>query len=124
MERTFSVPTFIRVTDNFGNDFHLSPASNMQFINVVDRGKGELEVGQVLTIEVEVDPSFTDYKIEWMTHNGDTGVYPPLSLSIAPKHVGIQMDIRLQIKSNKDWHRLHGGWDDILDLRYRVLPPS
>ena len=59
MERTFNVPTFIRVTDSIGNDFHLTPnPDGMQFIDVVQRGSGQLNVGQTLSIEVEVDPSF------------------------------------------------------------------
>ncbi|WP_157043195.1 hypothetical protein [Rhodopseudomonas palustris] len=124
MERTFNVPTFIRVWDNLGNDFHLTPDINgMRFIDVISNGRGELNVGDRLTIEVDVDPSFENYTVEWMTFKGDLAKSYPVDLTIALCHVGQQLDVRLQLRSDKQWHRLMGGWDDMLDLRYRVLPP-
>ena len=66
MERQFNVPTFIRLVDNRGNDFHLTSGPNDQahFIDVRQRGNGDLYVGDELVVEVEVDPNFTDYTID------------------------------------------------------------
>lgn len=124
MTQQFNVPRFQRVVDNRGNDFHLTPGPNAsgQFINVIERGNGELQVGDTLEIEAEVDPSFEEFTVRWMTFNGDKGNFP-LRLFITPKHVGLTMDVRLEVISREPWHRLHNGIDDMVDLRYRVLPP-
>lgn len=126
MERQFNVPTFIRMVDNRGNDFHLTHDAGRHghFIDIRDRGSGDLYVGDELVIEAEIDPAFTGYRVNWVTFNGDFGESLPVRLRIQMKHVGLQMDVRLQVASPEPWHRLHGGIDDMVDLRYRVLPPN
>ena len=123
MEREFNVPTFIRVFDNRGNDFHLSPKPHFQFVDVCTAGKGDLYVGETLSIEAEVDPTFKDFTTSWMTFSGDNDQPMPCTIRLAAKHVGLQFDVRLTVRSSLDWHRLDGGVDDFVDLRYRVLPP-
>jgi hypothetical protein len=125
MERIFNVPTFTRAVDNRGNDFHLSPKGEdqAQFIDVRTQGNGDLYPGETLVIEVEVDESFSDYSIRWSVFNGGQGFGPILQLRIEPKHVAAFTDIRFEVVSAQQWHRLPGGCDDRLDLRYRVLPP-
>jgi hypothetical protein len=63
VERTFHVPTFVRIVDNKGNEFHLNaqPDGQGQFIDVRSQGKGDLYPGEELVIEVEVDESFAGY---------------------------------------------------------------
>jgi hypothetical protein len=124
MGREFNVPTLIRVVDNRGNDFHLSPSPDPHFIDVRNRGNGDLHVGDILQIEAEVDPSFSNFSIHWLTFNGETGHGPIMRLEIGNKHVGMEMIVRIQVKSAEQWHRLHGGFDDFADLKYRVLPPT
>jgi len=124
MGREFNVPTLIRVVDNKGNDFHLHPSPHSHDIDVRDHGNGDLHVGDVLLIEVEVDPSFANFSIHWMTFNGETGHGSTMRLEIGTKHVGAIMIVRIQVKSAEQWHRLPGGFDDYIDLRYRVLPPN
>ena len=46
MEKEFNVPTFIRVSDNRGNEFHFSPKPHSQFVDVRTTGKGDLYVGE------------------------------------------------------------------------------
>jgi hypothetical protein len=123
MEREFSVPTFIRVFDNRGNDFHLSPKPHFQSVDVRTTGKGDLYVGETLSIEVEVDPTFKDFTTSWMTFAGDNDQLMPCTIKLAAKHVGVDLTVRLTVRSSLDWHRFHGGVDDFVDLRYRVLPP-
>jgi hypothetical protein len=123
MEREFNVPTFIRVFDNRGNDFHLSPKPDFQFVDVRTTGRGDLYVGDSLSVELEVDPTFKDFTISWMTFSGDHYQPLPCVVKLAAKHVGVQFDVRLTVRSSLDWHRFHGGVDDMVDLRYRVLPP-
>jgi hypothetical protein len=123
MDREFNVPTFIRVFDNLGNNFHLSPKPHFQFVDVRATGKGDLYVGETLSIEVEVDPTFKDFTTSWMTFSGDNDQPMPCAIKLAAKHVGVHFDIRLTVRSSLDWHRFSGGVDDMVDLRYRVLPP-
>jgi hypothetical protein len=125
MARTFNVPTFTRVLDNKGNNFHLTPRPDdqAQFIDVRSRGKGDLYPGEELVVEVEVDESFSGWTVRWLTFNGDHGFGTIVRLPIEDKHVGVQMDIRFEVVSSESWHKLMGGCDDRLDLRYRALPP-
>jgi hypothetical protein len=122
--REFNVPTLIRVVDNKGNDYDLPPSPHGHHIDVRQQGNGDLHVGDVLLIESEVDPSFSNFSIHWLTFNGETGHGSPMLLEIGTKHVGVEMIVRIQIKSAEPWHRLHGGFDDFIDPRYRVLPPA
>lgn len=125
MERQFNVPTFTRVVDNRGNDFHLAhdPGQNMHFVDVRQQGQGDLYVGDELIVEAEVDTNFTGYTIDWMSFSGDSGHGSPMRLIIGMKHVGLQLIIRFNVRSSELWHRLHGGIDDMVELHYRVLPP-
>jgi hypothetical protein len=126
MERTFNVPTFTHITDNKGNKFDLKPKPDdqIQFVDVRATCNGDLYAGDELVVEVEVDESFSGYSIRWLTFNGDRGEGAIARLLIEPRHVGVQMDIRFEVVSGEQWHKLHGGCDDRVDLRYRVLPPN
>lgn len=126
MERQFNVPTFIRVVDNRGNDFHLTstPDQQVHFIDVRQRGNGDMYVGDEFVLEAEVDPNFTGYTLDWMTFNGDTGQGSPMRLQIGLKHVGLQFIVRFNVRSSEQWHRGMHGIDDIVELHYRVLPPA
>jgi hypothetical protein len=59
-----------------------------------------------------------------MTFNGETGDGSPMRLEIGTKHVGTQLIARIHVKSAEPWHRLHGGFDDYVELHYCVLPPT
>lgn len=126
LERQFNVPTFIRVADNRGNEFHLAHDPNRQihFFDVRQEGKGDLYIGDELVIEAEVDPNFVGYTTDWLTFSGDNGHGLPMRLRIENKHVGIQFIVRINVRSSEAWHRLHGGIDDAVELHYRVLPPT
>jgi len=127
MAREFNVPTFTRVVDSNGNDFRLSLPDDSQgnFLDFRNTDKGVLYPGDVICLEVEVDESFdpSEYSVKWLTFNGDSGQGQHIEFVVEPRHVGEQMDVRFEVISNKDWHRLLGGCDDRLDLRYRVNPP-
>ncbi|GLR91328.1 hypothetical protein [Bradyrhizobium iriomotense] len=126
MEREFNVPTFVRVVDNRGNEFHLThdPNRQMHFFDLRRQGNGDLYVGDELVLEAEVDPNFTGYTLDWFTFNGDHGQGLPMRLQIGMKHVGLQFIVRLNVRSSEPWHRLHNGIDDSIELHYRVLPPT
>jgi hypothetical protein len=82
-------PTFVRIVDNKGNEFHLNAQRDGQgqFIDVRSQGKGDLYPGEELVIEVEVDESFAGYTVNWMAFNGDSGKGPVAHLPIEQKHI-------------------------------------
>ena len=126
MDRVFNVPTFSRVVDNRGNEKQLSPTAPNREMQAFDfRGgeKADLYPGDMLEVEVEVDESFSGYTVQWMTFSSDRGDGPIMQVLIEPKHVGLYLVVRFEVTSGESWHRLHGGVDDRLELRYRVLPP-
>jgi len=131
MNREYNVPLILKVVDSFGNIFY-----RHQMQNVYDSGimkmldtdpKCVLWPGDTLTIEVEVDPSFSpeEYSVIWYSVKGFCEPIPngcKAAIKITSKQVGQQFDIQCRILSNKDWHRMHIGIDDILLLYYKVLP--
>jgi hypothetical protein len=125
VQRQFNVPTFVRVVDSKGNDFRIGIVEDdrTHFIDVRSSGRGDLYPKETISVEVEVDQSFDGWKVEWMTFKGDRGEGASMSLLIEPRHVGAEFDIRFVVTSPESWHRLTSGHDDLLDLRYRVLPP-
>jgi hypothetical protein len=124
LNQQFNVPTFIRVFDNQGNNTHFgTDRSALLFSDLSKLPSGVLRFGDELIVEVEVDPCFSDYSVDWMTFKGDKGTGPICRLRLEYIHVGNQLDIRFNLKSKELWHRLSGEADDMLDLRYRVLPP-
>lgn len=126
MERRFNAPSFVRMVDNLGNEFHFAfdAEQHGKFVDIRQVGNGTLHVGDELLIEVEVDSSFPDASVHWMTFRGHRGSGRILKLPLTEAEVGLSLDIRFSVKSSKNWHRLPDGTDDMLDLRYRVLPPE
>ncbi|MBL9176596.1 MAG: hypothetical protein JNM65_00960, partial [Verrucomicrobiaceae bacterium] len=131
MHETYNVPTILKVTDSFGNSFSRSQFGSVHdggiMRNFIDEPLFFLRPGDMLTLEVEVDPAFdpTTYSITWASTKQWEGVLTDAKviIPITNKQVGQQFDVQCRIKSNKDWHRMHMGCDDFLMLYYKVLPP-
>ena len=125
VSRQFNVPMFVRVTDSLGNEHHFPPPAEgeTRFLDFRGGAAGNLYPGDTLTIEVEVDQSFAGFQVRWLTFSGDRGEGATMKLAITNKHVGELLDVRFEVISAEPWHRLNRGIDDIVDLRYRVLPP-
>ena len=122
MGRTFNVPLFTRVVDNLGNETHFTTSEQEQEKFVDFRGGPDLYPGDRLIIETEIDPTFSGYTVRHWVTNDDMGEGATLDLQILTKHVGEIVDVRFEVTSAEEWHRLV-GCDDRLDVRYRVLPP-
>ena len=129
MENDYNVPLILRITDSFGNtftrsQFYASPEGSIA-MRCHDK-QGDLYPGDTLTVEVEVDPAYTeDYDLRWSVSAEpitDTG--PKVAVHIANKHVGLQFGIVCTVVTKRDWHRMPGGKDDMLILVYKVLPPK
>ena len=128
MGKQYNVPTIIKITDSLGNDIHVNQierdSKGKGIFDLRKNTKNDLHPGDKLRIEVEVDPSFppNDYNV--------TIIYPfvtgiennSISIQLKAQHVMTHFPIRCFVKSNKNWHRL-GGYDDFVELCYKVLPP-
>ena len=44
-------------------------------------------------------------------------------IEIRENHVGMSFDLQCRLKTNKNWHRMSQGVDDLLVYKVRVLPP-
>jgi hypothetical protein len=130
MADEYNVPTIFRVSDSLGNSFERS-----QLRTVHDGGIGmflsdkvALRPGDVLTVELEIDPSFdpATYTIRWATINPPLQINteePRLVLQITDKMVARDWNLQAYVTTNRSWHRMHLGADDFLAISYRVLPP-
>jgi hypothetical protein len=125
LARQFNVPTFVRFVDNHGNDHHFGPPreGGARSVDLSTRPSGTLSVGDLLSIEVEIDESFSAYTVSWFSFAGDRGKGVPIRLEIERKHVGERHEIVIDLTSAEDWHRL-GKHDDRIMITYRVLPPK
>jgi hypothetical protein len=126
-QRVFNVPTIIRVVDNLGNDDHVPQERGLvpyYVLGANDSDRRDLQVGQILNVEIEVDPTFdpTSYVVTWQHRLIEIGRGALLNIPITISHVGETCLFECYVTSSKDWHR-YGHWDDQLSLIYRVLPP-
>jgi hypothetical protein len=123
MGREYNAPLFSRFVDSLGHaDI---PAASQDSLDYT--GGGTLRPGDSIRLEVEVDSSFDPetYAIDWVVGNvqyGETGTGTYFTLAILRKHVSERLDIRVMLKSRKEWHR-HGSFDARLSVTYKVLPP-
>ncbi len=130
MQQDYNVPLILKVTDSFGNTFfrdQLSNGDEAELAKVLShKSQFFLRPGDLLTVEVEVDPAFNpnSYKINWHV-NGiieDDFDRSKAVVKITNQHVAQSCCVYCCVTSNKEWHRMSQGCDDILLLYYRVLP--
>jgi hypothetical protein len=132
MNRAFNVPTILKVTDSFGNEFTRSQMSPVHdggiSMNFSDRPDMALRPGDTLVLEIDVDPAFDPetYTIRWASTkewDGGDRASPVVTIPVRSRQVGQLWDVQCRITSKKDWHRMHMGCDDFLMFHYVVLPP-
>lgn len=130
MSNDYNVPLILKLSDSFGNtltreQFHNSGSA--QLAQFHREPKFNLRPGDILSLEVEADPSFPSdsYKIYWSTTQG-TPINTEgsrLEIHIQDGHVNQSFTIQCSIKTNNSWHRLEFGKDDLILIYYKVLPP-
>lgn len=125
---SFNVPRFVRFKDSFGNEKHFQQdAAGHPLVNFSQEPPCYLRPGDVLTIEIEVDNTFdeSEYTISWQSTKPipSFGNVKRIALSIEVAHVGETFSVHTVIISNKGWHRMSQGYDDLLLSYYKVLPP-
>jgi hypothetical protein len=133
MNNTYNVPLILKFVDSFGNTVHRN-----EMHQVHDGGIGrdyylepsfDLRPGDVLGLEVEVDPSFVEneYVVSWGSTKLDPKDFPsPGKKAVIPitnRQVSQRFDVQCRVTSKKEWHRMSLGSDDFMLLVFRVLPP-
>jgi hypothetical protein len=132
MDNEYNVPLILKVTDSFGNVFYRNQMGGVHdggiMMNFLDNPRYNLRVGDTISLEIEVDPSFDEdeYIISWSSTKNFGEPRPEgkkAVIKITEKQVSQQFDVQCNIKSNKGWHRMHNGSDDFMLFYYKVLPP-
>jgi hypothetical protein len=129
METDYNVPLILRIIDSFGKVFtrsqcYASPEGSI-LMNCHDQ-QGDLYPGDTLSVEVEVDPAYTEvYELRWsVAAEPITETGPKVAVHISNRHVGLLFAITCIVVTKRDWHRMPGGKDDMMTLVYKVLPPK
>lgn len=127
MAKEFYVPTFVSFTDSLGNASSLTPSEwHYRDADLSTSTHRRLFPGEVLTLELDVDPSFdpSTYSVTWWvkTRPQDKGNGRKAVIPIAEAHIGQRMEIQFKLVTTNSWHRDSSGVDDTIDLYYRVLP--
>lgn len=131
MGKDFNAPTIIKILDSNGSVFNDAQiernSTGRGGVNLSEDDSRWLRVGDTLSVEVEVDHSFSpdDYRIEWVYTNQVADRTIPIgnriSIEIVDLHVGHEFSIYCKVISNQSWHRC-GDVDDCVSLVYKVLP--
>jgi hypothetical protein len=132
MAQQYNVPTVVRLGDSLGHVVHLSEGNrHPQGWGMVDYSNDPsayLRCNDTLSIEVDIDPSFdtSEYDIQWTIANLP-GPVPHTTgkkflLRLTDQYISIRFCAVCRVTSKKTWHKL-GGFDDQIDIAYRVLPP-
>ncbi len=122
----YDAPRIIRLTDSLGHVAHCrtEPAAGLQF-DYSNDPSGTLTVRDVVTLEIEVDPSFEEegYTVTWSA--GPVYVSQEkankLTFEVTDAHVAQQSVISVRIKSKKPWHRFQSD-DDVWNVIYKIIP--
>jgi hypothetical protein len=125
----YNAPSILRMWDSFGHTEH-AQSSHAEMAHKFDYSNDPasyLRPGDTLTIEIEVDPSFSGegFIVKWSSMYKDDQRGERLLKFVLPvenRHVGRELPIDIKIISHQDWHR-HQVWDDFWHVTYRVLPP-
>jgi hypothetical protein len=132
METEYNVPLILKGTDSFGNSFHNHQCNTFGGGGILKDLSNDplsyLSPRDTITLEVEIDPSFPreSYVISWYLAEMSIpdSNKPKITREITEKEVSTQLQIKCNVTTNKDWHRLSGGKDDFLMFIYKVLPPT
>lgn len=132
MQSEYNVPTILKFSDSLGNlcfRNQMIGSAGEVLMDLSDQPTSVLYPGDILTLEVEVDPAFgpTDYTISWKCSADSVEPIPSgpkATINITTKHVAEHMIIWCNITSNNEWHRMGVRGDDSLSVLYKVRPPQ
>ncbi len=120
----YNVPQIIRIVDSFGNTILRRNFDIYEQHDFSRNPRFYLRPGDEISIEVEVDPSYTDakYQFRFGGTDQDYSYSNKLIYIIKKSDVDPRKPIYCQVRSDKDWHKQF-NMDDQITLFYKVLPP-
>lgn len=125
MHMEFNVPRIIRFKDSFGNEIRFDKSGETH-VKMIGKKEYYLRPGDTLDIEIEIDNSFNEneYTLTWRSIKRipDFGNTKKISLLIEEHHIGEELNLQCVVISDKSWHRMQQGYDDLLLAWYTVLP--
>ncbi len=123
-QQEYNVPQIIKITDSFGNVIIRRNFQNNEIHDFSTNPNCYLRPGDIVSIEVEVDPSYTDtkYKFRFGGTSQDYDYNNRLVYTIRKQDVQERKPIHCQVRSDKDWHK-HSHMDDQITIYYKILPP-
>ena len=115
MGQEYNSPKIIKISDSNGSVFHDAQINRNEtrrgVVQVSDNSSMRLRAGEKLSIETEIDPSFSpdDYRVEWtytnpapehIEHQGRR-----ITIDLRECHVREDFAVYCKLISNQSWHR-------------------
>ena len=133
MGKEYNAPRIVHLSDSNGCSFHGSQIvrnnTGRGHVHVTEATSVRLRAGDRLSIEMEVDPSFSanDYRIRWTYENPsaehDGYRCKRITIDLRECHVRKDFTVYCTVTAiNQSWHRC-GDVDDSVGLTYKILPP-
>lgn len=133
IKKEYNVPAILYIKDSLGNLVHANQFNRLRRARPLctenTLNKSTLYVGDILTIEVFIDETFTnsEYNVKWLYKN-IASIFEikqqdgnKFLLKIQTTHIREQFFIECIVTSNNNWHRFTSH-DDMVVLVYKVLP--
>ena len=122
-QQEYNVPQITKITDSFGNVIIRKNFGQFEHYFFDNNPKFYLRPGDILSLEVEVDPSYTDAKYQFRFGGARDYSYDnKLVYTIRNHDVSARKTIHCQVRSDKAWHKTF-NLDDQITLFYKVVPP-
>lgn len=128
MSKEYNAPTFVKFSDSLNNAGEIPQTEEVyRAIPLSMPNHRRLYPGDILVVEVEVDPSFDEgsYEVQWLLKTmprSSSGSGKVARIPIANAHIGYRLEVQFALRTNNTWHRSSDGKDDIVDFYYKVLP--
>lgn len=120
----YDVPKILEIRDSFGSSIQRKDFNKYEEHDFTTDSKKYLRPGDVISLEVTLDPCYQDVKSQFRFGGADQDysydnklIYTIKNSDVCEKKV-----IHCQVRSDKDWHRQF-NMDDQIHLYYKVLPP-
>jgi hypothetical protein len=126
----YNAPIILRMWDSFGHMEH-AQAAHANVSHKFDYSKDPasyLRPGDTLTIEIEVDPSFSEegFTVKWtevfVDQKGERKV--KLVVLVENRHVQREMPIDIKVISHRDWHLADCLYIPITDIASNPAQPT
>lgn len=125
MGRQFNVPTFLSYSDSLGQHFLRENIVWSTNCLIIDNRKFDIYCYDTISLEIEIDPSFSSYDYDIVWEFGQTVIENKKNIQIRfdESNVGDFFSIIVKVISKNTWHKLN-DCDDCLAIQFTILPPQ